>query len=396
MLTFANPGALDPRAITTFGVNVKEGPTPIGHFGTGLKYAIAVVLRLGGAISVLTEDEAGTKHNYSFVAVPEIIRGKVFYVVHMETIDSQDDKAYTTPLGFTTELGKGWAPWMAYRELRSNMMDEKGAVGARYDAPWTEINVDCPEIEEAHANAGQFFLETASLWANADLEIHPARDDGAVFYRGIRVANIGARKALFTYNILHEERLTEDRTIDLWTCSYCIAAAVALLNDAELAERIILAPSSSFEATLSFDYITAFSDEMREAIRLQKDNKELNASARRRSRALYMGDFAPLALPMTSLQRRKVAQSQELFAAFAIPTAWTDIRLGKMPEDEADTVMLLGTTLWMGSATFDAAAWLLYVLAQRWEGQAWNSLREEAQLLAIMRQAMPELAVFQS
>lgn len=41
MLTFHNPGELDPRLITTFGVSIKESTNPIGYFGTGLKYALA-------------------------------------------------------------------------------------------------------------------------------------------------------------------------------------------------------------------------------------------------------------------------------------------------------------------------------------------------------------------
>jgi hypothetical protein len=47
IVVFENPGEIDAAAIRTFGVSVKEGENPIGFFGTGLKYAIAILLRTG-------------------------------------------------------------------------------------------------------------------------------------------------------------------------------------------------------------------------------------------------------------------------------------------------------------------------------------------------------------
>jgi len=45
MITFENDGEIDLRAISQFGINVKTGDSPIGFFGTGLKYALAVLMR---------------------------------------------------------------------------------------------------------------------------------------------------------------------------------------------------------------------------------------------------------------------------------------------------------------------------------------------------------------
>ena len=46
MITFHSPTILPIEAATTMGVSVKESDNAIGKFGTGLKYAIAGVLRL--------------------------------------------------------------------------------------------------------------------------------------------------------------------------------------------------------------------------------------------------------------------------------------------------------------------------------------------------------------
>ena len=40
----------ESRAIRTLGVSVKVGDSPIGYFGTGLKFALATILRKGGEI----------------------------------------------------------------------------------------------------------------------------------------------------------------------------------------------------------------------------------------------------------------------------------------------------------------------------------------------------------
>ena len=46
MIIFQNKGLIDVHAISIMGVSVKEDNS-IGFFGTGLKYAIAVLLREG-------------------------------------------------------------------------------------------------------------------------------------------------------------------------------------------------------------------------------------------------------------------------------------------------------------------------------------------------------------
>jgi hypothetical protein len=71
MLVFSNPGEIDIRAATIIGVNVKQGNTPIGYFGTGLKYAIAGIIRLGGTIEIWSGET-----NYFFTGRKETIRGK--------------------------------------------------------------------------------------------------------------------------------------------------------------------------------------------------------------------------------------------------------------------------------------------------------------------------------
>lgn len=117
MIVFENAGEIDIDAITTFGVSVKVGENPIGFFGTGLKYAIAVLLRTDHKVSIWSGDR-----QLRFTTERREVRMKPFDFVLMREGDR------LTPMGFTTELGKTWKPWMAYRELYCNARDEGGSV----------------------------------------------------------------------------------------------------------------------------------------------------------------------------------------------------------------------------------------------------------------------------
>jgi hypothetical protein len=56
-LVFSNPGTLELDFVKLMGVSVKESADPIGFFGTGLKYAMATALRLGGEMTIFTNGQ---------------------------------------------------------------------------------------------------------------------------------------------------------------------------------------------------------------------------------------------------------------------------------------------------------------------------------------------------
>src|SRR6185437_160750 len=103
----------DPQLISLIGVNVKENDSAIGFFGTGLKYAIACLARWGESLTI----QSGPAE-FTFCAEETKVRGKTFGVLVMRS------KVDYLRLGFTTELGKRWEPWMVYRELWCNAHDE--------------------------------------------------------------------------------------------------------------------------------------------------------------------------------------------------------------------------------------------------------------------------------
>lgn len=203
-LLFENPGEIDVRAVTTLGVCVKETENPIGQFGTGLKYAIAVLLRTGHDVAVFSG-----VNEYRFGVAPTEIRGETFDVVTMND----------APLGFTTALGAGWETWMAYRELVCNALDESGETrvshGPVSGTPGTtRVVVDGDALLDVHARRRDYFFDPAALvYENEHVQVARGPSD-AVFYRGVRVGTPpGGRPALYRYNILDRIDLTEDRTV---------------------------------------------------------------------------------------------------------------------------------------------------------------------------------------
>jgi hypothetical protein len=206
MLYFHNPGELDIRLVSLFGVNVKPGESPIGYFGTGLKYAIAVTLRLGGSVTI----HSGLRR-FSFQALPTSIRDKEFQLVTMTSDEG------TVQMPYTLELGKNWLPWQAYREFWSNAKDEGGGVTDAWTPAspgQTVVEINCQALTEAHTQRHTFLLASRPIWYSSKLEVHLAPSK-TIFYRGVKVYEAD-KLGCFTYNLLDGVTLTEDRTANSW------------------------------------------------------------------------------------------------------------------------------------------------------------------------------------
>lgn len=234
MLTFINPGLIDEVALTTSGVSAKIGDNPIGKFGTGVKYAIAIVLRLGGHVVVYRG-----KKRLEFDRKEKTIRGQVFNIVTMNGRE----------LGYTDQLGMNWEPWMAYREFWSNCRDEGGRVSRpeqgidEYDpaARQTAILIECPELERTHDERHKIILQTEPLVVMPGLEIHAGTSEH-VYYRGIRIAHVPGTnvKSLYTYNLTSDQTLTEDRTLAYqWALPTTVATGIVQCTNLSILHDVL-------------------------------------------------------------------------------------------------------------------------------------------------------------
>lgn len=267
---FKNKGEMDPRSIKTFGVNVKEGENPFGYFGTGLKYAIGIILRSGCEITIYCGLE-----KFEFALKPTKIRGKDFSIV---TMNGEE-------LGFTTEIGKAWELWMAYRELYCNTLDESGDVYVGKDiipeSDVTYILVSGESFANIHYNKRDFILQGDPLEVHEKVEIH-GRPSKGFFHKRIFVGSSG-KNCLLTYDIIKGVSLTEDRTLKgVFDAEWEIVGVIKKSKNSSLIEKVVTAGDAYFEGDLHFTYnLGKPSDEFLDVVaRLTKEgHPNLNLSA---------------------------------------------------------------------------------------------------------------------
>lgn len=318
-IQFRNPGVIDVRSITTFGVSVKEGENPIGFFGTGLKYAIAVLLRTGHAVSVYAGPDC-----FSFGVRSEPVRGKQFDFVTMAVNDGEPQA-----LGFTTELGKQWEVWMAYREIACNCIDEKGTIeevaSIEAHGAGTTVAVTGEAFAEAYRNRGRYILDDAPAFTIDSIEVRD-RPGADFYYRGVRVHR-WAQEGLYTYNCRSTQQLTEDRTLKSdYSVRHDIALAFLSCTNARVLERVLTADKQSLEGTLDFDgWSRTPSAEFLQTVGecVSMGVTDLNATAIKLWRKVTKKEIDPREVTLSAIQLQQLNRALDFCARIGFPIRGT-------------------------------------------------------------------------
>lgn len=297
-VVFRNKGVIDPKSITTFGVSSKESASAIGFFGTGLKYAIAILLREGCKVTVYAGDK-----QLAFGTVTQKIRVDEFTFVTMNG----------TELGYTTELGKTWEVWQAFRELYCNTLDENGECFTCGKAPAplddeTMIVVEGRKFLDAWNMRGEIVLESQPLAVLPGIEVRSGQSQ-YVYYRGIRALKLN-RTAMYTYNITNSVELTEDRTIKYsFYADIYIAKGLCALADKHHLQNILTAPEAAYEAHLDFDRGEVPSDQFKEVVRVmaRQFNARINRSAVKLCQGSILEQLEHMEhMPMTAIDQSRM------------------------------------------------------------------------------------------
>ena len=257
-VVFKNLGEIDPRAITTFGVSVKECNSPIGYFGTGLKYAIAILMREGCELTIFSGET-----ELIFTTKEVAMRGKTFKVITMN-----DEE-----LPFTTELGKNWEMWQAFREIYCNCLDEQGEVDlfgeeARREGQddRTYFIVRGPKFVEQYHNRHNIHLNLpadTALVNNGKVQVFN-KPSSYLFYRGIRVLQYDTQASL-TYNIIGSLDLTEDRTMKYpFQRDTRIARAISSIQDQDVLFEVLAKGTENLERMTDFSGIGMWAEDISE------------------------------------------------------------------------------------------------------------------------------------
>jgi len=200
-ISFQNPGLIPLECITTFGLSAKDTANPIGQFGTGLKYAISIILRNGGSFTLY---RGLTPHKFSLEQ--KQIRNQDITSIKMDSVE----------LPFTTNLGKQWDMPLAFRELYSNNLDEGGFAQAGTIPPspeTTTISVTHQDFLTAFQERDTMFLPPCHLVYDQTSAVQCyLGETPTTFYKSIAI-HTAALPYLYTYNITSPITLTEDRTV---------------------------------------------------------------------------------------------------------------------------------------------------------------------------------------
>ena len=244
-LKITNKNEIDINAFKLLGISVKEGEGKIGYFGTGLKYAMAVLLRNDIAFKIFSGNKEikittkGTK-----------FRGKNFKII----------KINNNLTSLTTDMGKDWKLWFAIREIYCNAIDE-----GKY-----ELTVS----NKCNSKKGQttFYIEfndkLKEIFSNWNLYFSGKRkdivfnennnklfqgDDNLLIYRkGIQVYEEKNKKCLYHYD-LDQMEINESRTIpSMWSFSYDLVQFLGIFADENIIRNIYDNYENTFEGKLDW------------------------------------------------------------------------------------------------------------------------------------------------
>jgi hypothetical protein len=338
-LYFSNPGSFDIRALTTFGLTAKpQSENPFGRFGTGLKNAIAGVLRLGGQVEIQT-----TEGTYTFSTLPEIFRGKDFTEIR---VDGPSCDHHLLP--FTLSLGSHWEPWMIYREFRCNALDEGGSLPQTTppEAAGVTFAITCPEIEAICDS--DHFISGEPIARFPGLEVFPG-GTRKIFYRGVEVFAHN-RNFLFSYNVISEVPLTEDRTCAQHNLLEAIGKSIAQADDDNLDTAVSVLFSKGPEMDISWNYLSISPSESFKDFLIQHARDErLSSSARRYTSDTWKDEVSPRPTPMTAEEKEVLGGVLiQLCTAISLP-----FRVMKSADvSKWDDFTLVGNILYLSQETF--------------------------------------------
>lgn len=249
------PGLIPIEAFTIAGLSAKPNSlNPIGKFGTGLKYAIAVLVRMDIKVTVFIGHT-----EYVFYKTKRQFRGKDYFAIRMKKRSGLMAKWTYHELPFTTEYGKYWELWQVFRELHANTLDEGGEtfkVNEGYHAPDADhthfVIEDSRYVDVFHERDRIFLPDGAKVRSDSEAIQVLDRPSKHIYFRGMRIMDL-RHEAMFTYNFLEDVDLTEDRTAKYpQLLESRIVGYMQESEDTSFVEKVVAKPKEeSFESRLN-------------------------------------------------------------------------------------------------------------------------------------------------
>ena len=262
-----NKGELDVSSLILLGASTKrDDDSKIGFFGSGNKYAIATLIRMGVGFKIFSGD------NEVVITTNDIdFRGRTFKQI---LIDGQQTS-------LTTDMGPQWEEWMALREWVSNSIDE-GHSNIVTDADniagkdgYTRFFIEhSPGIKVVIDNWNEYFTfdrddtklenKLGKLFPQTNID-----ETMVLFRKGIRVYRADGTQSLYQYD-LKSFTINESRIIDsLYSAGCRMLDFINMIDDVSVLKNILRKAfvGDYFESRLSWKWgVAKLSEHWRTAI----------------------------------------------------------------------------------------------------------------------------------
>ncbi|MHB8483848.1 MAG: hypothetical protein ACYDBV_14140 [Nitrospiria bacterium] len=222
-----NNGVIEKDAFHLLGASSKrDDVSKIGYFGSGLKYAIAWMLRNNIEFTVYSDGK-----EVKFSLIKKDFRNKSFDVI---AIDGKETS-------ITTEMGPDWNGWFALREIICNALDEEKGTYGFYDNEMVpqkgmtffliKSNTLFDDFVKNEKRYFAFKRKDELCKVEGIGSLYPS-DGGLVMYRkGVQCYHDVHQPAIFNYNFdsvdINESRVASD----MWGLRY---KAFELINKADV------------------------------------------------------------------------------------------------------------------------------------------------------------------
>jgi hypothetical protein len=257
-LTFSNNGILSLLDLTSMGDSSKrDDHSKTGKYDSGLKYAIAILLRNNIDMKITSGD-------YEYTFVPELVTDKVTkkekHLIGIKQFDIPFGNWQYHLTGFAVNLGYDWEFWMAIRELYANCLDEGGTFtlnnikSEEYDTHITLFAND--KLQEVIDNWDSYFLtgEPVFISHQENIKIYDNNlqsSEFTIYKNGIKIFSDPDQKSKYVYDHSIAE-IDEMRVIrDVYTTRSEISYALKRMNvDEVIKDYIDTYDENDIESTL--------------------------------------------------------------------------------------------------------------------------------------------------
>jgi hypothetical protein len=206
LLHFVTASLIDLMEMSVLGLGSKRGDdTKIGHKGSGMKFAFALIHRLGSSLYVTIN---GRRWHSQLRTIT--VRGAEHQIIVLVADDGE-----VRDLNIVLQAGADtWtSPWYVLRELLQNCLDEGGyfADGDKlqlFDHPGTIMSLAMTEqLQDAWDNRGEWYHRR-----QPGIIYDRGNQPGGLFYHGFRISTEeGWTYCYDVTDIISRENLSEDR-----------------------------------------------------------------------------------------------------------------------------------------------------------------------------------------